>query len=106
MMPNAVPNPNYSNHNSLFPANATDLVSSIANAEASILPPAQEPPITRHVSVPEKVSVKYIAELTGQPRYAVTSLMNQLGVSQDRSIAFEDAAEILRRYGIAAERMM
>jgi len=105
-MTNAVPNPDYGSRNPLFPADSAGLVNSLTHADASISSPLPEPPITRHVRVPEKVTVKYLAEITGQPRYAVASLVNQLGVSLDRSIAFEDAAQILRRYGIAAERVI
>ena len=99
MTPGAPPNANYGNSNYLFP---TDTV---AQAQASVSPPTPGPPITRHVTMPEKVSVKYMAELSRQPRYAIIALMIQLGISADRSVAFEDAAQILRRYGIAVERM-
>ncbi len=100
MTPDAVPNPNHGNSNYLLPTEAA------VRTEAFVPLPASEPPITRHVSVPEKVTVKYMAELSGQPRYVITGIMNQLGVSADRSVPFEDAAEILRKFGIAAERMI
>jgi hypothetical protein len=65
-----------------------------------------EPPVTRHVKLPQKVAVRFLAETSGETLYSVAALMNQLRIciSVDRSVDFEDAAKILRRYGIAAER--
>ena len=67
---------------------------------------APEPPIARRISLPEKVSVKYLVEISGQKLHEVVALMDLLHicVSVNRSVDFEDAAKILRKYGIAAER--
>ena len=67
---------------------------------------APEPPIRRHIALPEKVSVKFLAEISGQTLNEVVTLMSQLRVlvSVNRSVDFDDAAKILRKYGIAAER--
>ncbi len=67
---------------------------------------APEPPINRHLTLPEKVAVKYLAEISGQKLHDVSALMEQLRicVSVNRSVDFDDAVKILRKYGIAAER--
>ena len=64
-----------------------------------------DPPITREILLPEKVAVKYLAEASGQDLSTVVALMRErIFVRVDRSVDFEDAAKILRRYGIAANR--
>src|SRR5688572_27228736 len=69
-------------------------------------PPTPEPPIKRHVKLPEKVAVTYLAEVSGQTLDTIAALMNELRiiVAIERSVDFADAARILRRYGIAAEK--
>jgi hypothetical protein len=68
--------------------------------------PTPDPPITRQVVLPEKVAVKYLAEASGQDLNIIVALMRELHiiVSVDRSVDFEDAVKILRRYGIAAKK--
>jgi hypothetical protein len=70
--------------------------------------PASEPPITRRVLLPEKVAVRYIAEESGQSLDAIASVMRELRIIIDvsRSLDFKDAAKLLRRYGIEAERQV
>jgi hypothetical protein len=99
------PNQDYNKRHYLLPGGCKDLADAIKLEQAS-LPAAPEPPITRRVSLPEKVSVRFLAETCGQSLYTIATVMWQLGiyVSVDRSVDFEDAARILRRYGIAAER--
>jgi len=55
------------------------------------------PPVTRQVSLPPIVSVKYLAEVCG---VSVDILSTQIGYSVDRSVTFQVAAGILRKYGI------
>jgi hypothetical protein len=100
------PNQDYNKRHYLLPDGCKDLADAIKREQSSILPVAPEPPITRQVSLPEKVSVRFLAEISGQSLYTIATVMWQLGiyVSVDRSVDFEDAAKILRRYGIAAER--
>ena len=68
--------------------------------------PDAEPPITRHILLPEIVAVRYIAEVSGQDLRTIVDLMSELRiiVSVDRSVSFEDAAMMLRRYGIEATK--
>src|SRR5690242_10670106 len=65
-----------------------------------------DPPITHHVVLPEKVAVKYLVEVSGQDLNTILSLMRELRiiVEPSRSVDFQDAAKILGRYGIGAEK--
>ena len=69
-------------------------------------PTTPEPPIKGHVTLPEKVAVTYLAEVSGQTLETIAALMDELRiiVAIERSVDFADAARILRRYGIAAEK--
>ncbi|SRR6266487_6446371 len=69
-------------------------------------PSAPYPPVTRHVRLPEKVSVLFLAEASGQDLHAIMEVMTELRiiVSVNRSVDFADAQKILRRYGIWAAR--
>jgi hypothetical protein len=60
------------------------------------------------VLLPEKVAVRYLAEETGQSLNTIVLVMHELriGIEVNRSLDFEDAAKVLRRYGIAAERQV
>jgi hypothetical protein len=100
------PNQDYSKREYLLPQGCKDLTDAIKRGEASIPQPVPEPPIYLRVTLPEKVSVKYLAERSGQTLRAIVALMHQwrIIVSVDRSVDFEDAAKILRRYGIQANR--
>jgi hypothetical protein len=100
------PNQDYNKRDYLLPAGCKDLADAIKCEGASVPLPAPEPPITRHVTLPEKVSVRFLAEISGQALDTIARVMSQLriGVSVERSVDFEDAARILRRYGIAAEK--
>jgi len=70
--------------------------------------PTPEPPITRRVLLPGKVAVRYLAEESGQSLDAIASVMRELRIIIDvnRSVDFKDAANILRRYGIEAQRQV
>ena len=70
------------------------------------VPPAPYPPVTRHVRLPDKVSIRFLAEAAGQEVHAISKVMSELRiiVSVNRSVDFADAQKILRKYGIWAER--
>ena len=82
------------------------MVDAIKYERDSVSLSTTEPPIICRVALPEVVSVKYIAEISGQDLDSVVAVMSQLRIiiSVNRSISFDDAARILRRYGIAADR--
>jgi hypothetical protein len=100
------PNQNYENRDCQLPAGCKDLTDSINHEKASAVPPMPDPPITRQISLPQKVSVRYLAEVSGASLGPIEMLMRELRicVSVMRSIDFEDAAKILRKYGIEAKR--
>ena len=100
------PNQDYSKRDGLLPEGCKDLADAIKHEQASALPPVPPPPITRQVSLPEVVAVKYLAEVSGASLHTIVLDMQELreGTSVDRSVDFELAAKILRKYGIAAKR--
>jgi len=102
----AFPNPDYSKRDYLLPDGCKDLADLIRREAAAVSPPRPDPPITRRVTLPGVVSVKFIAEATGQSLHKIANRMNELRiiVSVNRSIEFDDAVRILRRYGIGADR--
>ncbi len=59
-----------------------------------------DPPITREVSLPAVVSVRYLAEVCGE---SVEATGSQLNMSVDRSVSFHVAAKLLRKYGIESK---
>ena len=91
---------------STLPAGCKDLVDAIKYEQALALAAVPLPPITRQVSLPDVVAVKYLAEVSGASLYTITLDMHELGASTSvhRSVDFELAAKILRKYGIAAIR--
>ena len=101
------PNQDYSKRDCELPAGCKDLADAISREQATASLAAPEAPISYYVGLPEIVSVKYVAELAGQDLQSIVAIMRELriNVSVERSISFEDAAKILRRYGIAARRM-
>ena len=62
---------------------------------------APPPPITLRVTLPETVSVWYLAELL---KLSVENVQALSGFPAPRSISFEQAQKILRNYGIGADR--
>jgi hypothetical protein len=100
------PNQDYSKRDYLLPAGCKDLTDAI-NREAESRPrPAPDPPIARRITLPEKVSVQFIAETSGKTIHVIARLMSRLRicVSVQRSVDFDDAARILRKFGIEAVR--
>jgi hypothetical protein len=68
---------------------------------------ASHPPaIWKRVALPEKVSVNYLAEVSGDTLGEFLEEMHKCRILIDanRAVDFDDAAKILREYGIAAER--
>ena len=59
-----------------------------------------------HIELPDKVAVKYLADVSGQTLRTILTQMELLRifVSVDRSVDFDDAARILLKYGIKAHR--
>jgi hypothetical protein len=76
------------------------------HTEASAAQVTPRPKLTRLVFLPEKVSVMYLAEVSGSSLYTMEILMKELHIFSEpfRSIDFADAAKILRTYGILAKR--
>jgi len=97
--------PDPSKRDYLLPPGCKDLVDALQRQQKD-LPPAPYPPVTRHVRLPEKVSVRFLAEASGQDLHAIAKVMADLRiiVNVNRSVDFADAQKILRKYGIWAER--
>ena len=74
--------------------------------QKDVVPPAQETPITRHVTLPDKVAIGYLAEIIDQElRTIIDDLVRlRLFLGVNRSLDFDDAAKLLRKYGIEANR--
>jgi len=70
------------------------------------VPPPQDPPIVGHVTLPEKVSIRYLAEITGQELSTIIDDLRRLRLylGDNRSLDFENAAKLLQKYGIAANK--
>jgi hypothetical protein len=66
--------------------------------------PPPDPPITRRVSLPETVTVGYLAELTGQKPARIIEELKRLKCYRSRALDFESAEKLLRKYGIGADR--
>jgi hypothetical protein len=100
------PNHDYSQRDGQLPAGCKDLADAIKHEQASALPPLPDPPITRHVTLPDKVAVKYLVEVSGASLYTIALMMEGFwdSTSVNRSVDFELAARILRKLGIAATR--
>ena len=67
-------------------------------------PPA-DPPISRRVRLPETVTPRYLAEITGQelPRIVEELKRLRLYLGDKRSLGFEAATKLLSKYGIGAD---
>jgi hypothetical protein len=68
--------------------------------------PPKDPPVVRQVTLPEKVSVGYLAEITGRELIKVVDELVRMRcfLGKYRSLDFEDAAKFLRKYGVGANR--
>jgi hypothetical protein len=54
--------------------------------------------------LPESVTLAYLADLTGQPPANLLEEFKWLKFSGERALNFEEAARLLRKYGIGADR--
>ena len=91
----------------LLPPGCKDLFDALQKQEKEkVVSSPRYPPVTREVKLPEKVSVRFLAEFSGQDLHTITKVMHDLRiiVSPDRSVDFADAQKILRTYGIWAKR--
>jgi len=70
------------------------------------LPSRPDPPVTRYVSLPERVSITYLAEITGRDPSAVFEQLVRLRLFLGiyGGLDFEAAAKFLRKYGIGANK--
>ncbi len=66
--------------------------------------PPPDPPITRRVTLPDTVTVGYLAELTSQKPTRIVEELKRLKCYREIALDFEDAAKLLRKYGIGADR--
>jgi len=64
------------------------------------------PPITRKITLPNVVAVRYLVEISGQDLATINALMTGLRIFVDvnRSVDFGTAQKILRHFGIWADR--
>lgn len=88
----------------LLPKGCKDLIDVIRKQP----PPAPQPPdpeIHAWVFLPERVTVRHLALITGKDVQSVSMHMKQLGIafSMQRGVEFADAQRLLLLYGIQAE---
>jgi hypothetical protein len=100
----SAPEPDDKKRDSALPPGCKELIDVIRSQPATV--PDSLSPITRRVTLPEKDSVGYLAEITGQELWTVIDELVRLRLSLrvNRSLDFDDATKLLRRYGIAADR--
>jgi hypothetical protein len=100
----STPEPDDKKRDCALPPGCKDLIDVVRSQPATV--PDSQPPITRRVTLPEKVSVGYLAEITGQElRTVIDELVRlRLFLGVNRSLDFDDASNLLRRYGIGADR--
>ena len=100
------PNQDYSERDFLLPAGCKDLMEAMRREQQSAIPRNPEPEITRWVTLPEKVSIGYLAELTGQQLCTIINDLCRLRLFLGiyRSLDFESAARLLEQYGVGALR--
>jgi hypothetical protein len=97
---------NNENRDGSLPEGCRELYDVVKRESTEVTPSVPEPKLTGLVFLPEKVSVRYLMEKTGASDYTMTLLMRELNIAGEisRSIEFEDAARILRTYGILAKK--
>jgi hypothetical protein len=100
------PNQDYSKRDSSLPSGCKDLADLIKREEALASQSEPEPPITRRILLPEKVSIKYLAEVVGRDLAVIIADLVKLRcyLGDNRSIDFDDAARLLRKYGVGADK--
>jgi hypothetical protein len=67
---------------------------------------AGRPPISKRVKLPETVTIRYLAEITGREFPVIVEELKRLRLflGYERSLDFQAAARFLRKYGIGADR--
>jgi hypothetical protein len=83
-----------------LPPGCKDLIDVIRSQPVPV--PVSLPPITRRVALPDMVAVRYLAELLRLSTREVAAITGYFG---GRSVPFEQAQRILRKYGIWADRL-
>ena len=94
----SAPGPNEKKRDCSLPPGCKDLIDAIRLQSQTI--PNPLPPITRRVTLPAVVAVRYLAELLQLSKEDVSALCGYFG---ERSVPFNQAQKILRKYGIWAE---
>jgi hypothetical protein len=99
-------NYDYNERSYLLPVGCRDLLDIIKLPKAPEPKPTPYPPITRKVTLPDVVAVRFLVEASGQELDTIVALMNKLriGVDVNRSVDFGAAQKVLRHFGIWAER--
>jgi hypothetical protein len=92
------PDPNEQKRDCSLPPGCKDLIDVINSQPEPV--PISLPPVTRHIKLPDMVAVRYLAELLHMSTQEAEALS---GYYYGRSIPFEQAQRILRRYGIWAD---
>src|SRR6266446_720418 len=82
-----------------LPPGCKDLIDVIRSQPQTAPPPL--PPITQRITLPEVVAVRYLAELLQLSKEDVSGLCGYFG---ERSVPFDQAQKILRKYGIRADK--
>jgi len=90
----------------LLPPGCKDLLDVIKLPKAPEPGSAPYPPITRKITLPNVVAVRFLVETSGQDVETIVALMHKLRIIVDvnRSVDFGTAQKILRHFGIWAER--
>ena len=81
------------------PPGCKDLIDVIRTQQHAA--PTRLPPIIQRVTLPEVVAVRYMAELLQLSKDEVSALCGYFG---ERSVPFDQAQKILRKYGIWADK--
>jgi hypothetical protein len=91
--------PDYKKRDCSLPPGCKDLIDVIRSHPQAT--PTPLPPITQRITLPEVVAVSYLAELLQLSKENVSALCGYFG---ERSVPFDLAQEILRKYGILADK--
>lgn len=102
----------YSKRDYLLPPGCKDLIDVLKLNQSTqpLWQPVQRrrrktvPPITKHVTLPDTVSVKQLIEVAGKKPFCIIADLMDLGlfVNIDGTVTFDIAARVLRWHGIMA----
>ena len=89
----------------LLPRGCKDLIDVIRRQRRQSTAEPPPPQIHAWVFLPERVTVRYLALLTGKDVHSVSTHMKKLGIhfSMERGVDFAGAKRLLLLYGIQAE---